>query len=354
MYALLKKTQPIQNEIDVAWWGPYFIPRSGQWCPSHFTIYDGTLYCRLFISPGSYGVSWKIGSDVVEFERGFATGDYYNDEHLWSKALAQIERRFKSAIKNVSAYNRFVERNLPLSCRTGKIMRRFTWPKHVKSAIPIRRIRYLETILKEAKNRPPLQQMTLSHYLDTTAIAYDAGFKELRPLSPLQKYKGKADGRHGGMLDLPPHDPEAFSKWFHSRAWAGSHPWEIVFGHPHGIMISPHYHQENRSWIYWLWVDSLGWYATAAKMAMALGEHKIPFEFENSKDVLDALEGLDEVDVGPDLYSVHFDELQQQRSDALARIQWDPIPQIALVTPDQKERIERAGSLTVTRFDGGA
>lgn len=61
-------------------------------------------------------------------------------------------------------------------------------------------------------------RLTLSQYLKTAAIAYDAGFKELCSFSPLQKYKKKADGRHGGLLDLSHHDADAFDKWFHSRA----------------------------------------------------------------------------------------------------------------------------------------
>lgn len=59
--SLLKKTQPIADSIDVVWHGPYFFPRRGQCCPSHFTLYKGTLYVRLFIPSGSYGLSWKIG-----------------------------------------------------------------------------------------------------------------------------------------------------------------------------------------------------------------------------------------------------------------------------------------------------
>jgi len=91
IFLLLQRIQPIQDEIDISWWGPYlclfsvlklslnpliasdhpfltrsdknrranfrmlkrypyFLPRTGQWCPSHFTLYEGVLYSRLFIS----------------------------------------------------------------------------------------------------------------------------------------------------------------------------------------------------------------------------------------------------------------------------------------------------------------
>ena len=139
VFSLLQKTQPLPDEHDVVWWGPYFIPRAGKWCPTHFTLYDGTLYCRIFIDSAAYGLSWKIGTPHVEFEQGSSS-----------------------------------------------------------------------------------------------------------------------------------------------------------------------------------------------------------FEFENQKEVLQALEGIDEVEVGPDLYSVHFDELKKKRPDGLSHIRWDPIPQISLITADQKARIGKA------------
>ncbi len=181
--------------------------------------------------------------------------------------------------------------------------------------------------------------MTLSRYLKTVEMAYDAVFKDLRDLPPIQKYRKKADGRHGGLLDLPAVEARAFAEWFHSRRWSGSHPWEIVFGHPHGIMISPKPDEARDRWSFALWVDSMGWYAPAARMAMALGERQIPVEVLNHQAVLDALKGVDEVEVGPDLYMVHFDDLKNNRPDALRSIRWDPIPQLSPITPDQAARI---------------
>lgn len=193
VFVLLKKTQPIADPTDVIWWGPCFIPRPGEWYPSSFTLYNGALYARLFVAPGSYGLSWKIGSKTVEFEREFSSGRYYNNDELWEKALNQIEYRLKSAIKNFGRYNQFVEKNFPLVCRTGKIRRELTWPKKTKRPVSLRKPRLLEKSLNEAKEFPLLQKMTLSQYLETVAIAYDASFKELRLLPPLEKYKKKAE-----------------------------------------------------------------------------------------------------------------------------------------------------------------
>lgn len=342
VYDLLKKVQPIENDIDVGWQGPFYIPRRGLWCPSRFTLYRGTLYCQLFIPPGFYNISWSIASHRIEYERQGITGDYCNNDLLWADALGQIRQRLKIAVKDTEKYNQSLEKDCPFSCRTGKIRRGLTWPSGTKSALPLQQIKRFKDVVTKAGCLPTFSQMTVSLYLDAIAVAYDAVFKELRRFSPLEKYKKKADGRHGGLLDLPPQDPGAFSKWFHSREWAGSHPWEIVFGHPHGIMISPHHNEGKGTWNFCLWVDALGWYGEAARMAIALGDKNIPFEFVSSKEVLEALEGLDEVDVGPDLYSVHYQDLKKTRPDALPHIRWDTLPWISLITPEQKKRIEKA------------
>src|SRR3989338_5816263 len=180
VFALLKKTQPVDDASDVTWWGPYVIPRRGQWCPSRFTLYGGVLYSRLLIPPGYYGLSWKIGSPGVTFETDTLTGDYDNGDELWGKALTQIAHRLASALTVCSRYNSLVERRLPLTCRWGKIRRALTWPRGAKRPVSLRQLQHLESTLGEATKRPRLRRMSLAQYLKTAAVAYDAGFREDR------------------------------------------------------------------------------------------------------------------------------------------------------------------------------
>jgi hypothetical protein len=284
-------------------------------------------------------MSWKVGSRDVEFERDLSSMDYYNDEALWAEALAQIERRLSFALQDFGRYNRLVEKRLPLACRTGKLRRRLSWPKDFRGPLPMRRIQRLETALAEAAGRSLLESMTQGRFLEAAAAAYDAVFKDLRPLSPPAKYKRKADGRHGGLLDLPADDSRAFAAWYHSKSWAGTHPWEIVFGQPHGIMLSPRHDPDADRWGFALWVDSPGWYADAGRMALALAGKKVPFELLHRKEVLDALKGIDDVEVGPDLYSLHFDELKSARPDSLDAVRWDPVPRLEPIGAGQAARI---------------
>ena len=343
VFELLKQTQPTAPiETDVVWNGPYYIPRRLVWGATRFVLYRGTLYASLSIGSGHYGLSWKLESDEWKFEGNRVVGDYINGEPLWVDALIQVSRRLRFALQDPLRYNRMVQTRLPSTCRTGKIRRELTWPRDAKPPLASGRIRRLIKVLTVARQLSRLEKITLSDYLATVEIAFDVAFKDFRSLSRLEKYKRKADGRHGGLLDLPPDDAKAFSEWFNSRRWTGTHPWEIVFGHPHGIMISPRYHTQSSSWSYVLWVGSLAWYATAARMAIALGGRRIPFEFGCWEGVVAALQGADEVDVGPDLYSVRYDELKEHRPDGLPLIRWDPIPQITAITDDQSARLSAA------------
>ncbi|MGH7576982.1 MAG: hypothetical protein ACREM1_17870 [Longimicrobiales bacterium] len=330
---LLEKTQPLADEHDVVWPGPYYIPSPREWCPSRFMLYCGVLYISLFVRFAWHGLSWRIGSDEVEFEQTFSFAGQRLDDAEWAEALAQIERRLQSALRNFAAYNRRVARLLPPGCRTGRIQRHLTWPKGAKPPLSARDLRRFEQAMKRTERSSGLEGMTLSAYLDTVAVAYDATFEELHPLPPVEKYKRRADGRHGGLLDLPPHDAEAFTEWFHSRRWSGTHSWEIVFGHPHGILIAPRQDANTHQWSYSMAVDSEMWYADAARMGIALAAHSMPFEFHDSKKVSDALQGVDDVDVGPGPYRLSYEELGEERPDALSAIRWDPIPETAPITP---------------------
>jgi hypothetical protein len=287
------------------------------------------------------GLSFHVVSGKVEFDRS-GGGWGPEAEHHWGKALPQIERRLQAALRNPPRYNRFVARHLPQACRTGKIRRGLTWSKGTRSVLPLSVIRLLEMVLPKAEQALPWPTMTAAGYLVTAGIAYDAVFRELRRLPPRRKYETKADGRHGGLLDLPERDADAFADWFRSRRWAGTHPWEIVFGHPQGVLLSPRVREDGKGWDFVLWVDSPGWYASSARMALALGEADVPLEFSGRKEVLDAVRGLDEVEVGPGLHMLGYEDLVQNRPDSLRFIRWDPVPQMEPIAADQAERVAKA------------
>jgi len=339
-FDLLQETEPIPEEYDVEWWGPYFIQRSRSWLPTHFMLYGATLYGSMEIGWSRSSAAWNIKTGEVSFDRTSSLlSPTAEGRKLWERAIPKLVRKLEIALKNPETYNRRVLRLMPLEARTGRVLRRLSWPRGGRAPLAPAMARQLETACREGALARPRRKMSANDYLKTAALAYDAGFKELHHLSPRAKYERKADSRHGGLLDLSPRNSKAFHDWYSSRAWSGSHPWEIVFGHPHGVLFSPLLDAEDR-WRFHLSVDAPGWYLTAVRMAIALGEAGIPFEFYRRDEVVAALRGRDFVPIGPHYGQLSLAELQTIRPEALAHICWDPIPEIHPIKDEQRRRLQ--------------
>jgi len=190
--------------------------------------------------------------------------------------------------------------------------------------------------------------LTSGKYLEIVGRAYDAAYPDMRNLAASEKYSSKADGRHGGLLLLPVQDARAFRDWYMSKTWSGTHPWEIVFGHPHGVLLSP-FHDPKAGWRFHLSVDSPGMFMHAVKMAIALGDASAPFTFDGKDSVVSALSGADLVEVGPFYDQLSLADLRDVRPDAVDRVEWDPVVEIHLVSTVQRDRVShvlRTGRLS--------
>jgi hypothetical protein len=247
----------------------------------------------------------------------------YGNPRFWTELLRQTTRRLRSAIRHPAAYNQRVARLLPPGSRTGRILRRLSWPPGTRAPLSRRALGRLDQALARGGKVASLQHLTADRYLRTVAVAYDAAFAELRHLNPRDKYRRKADGRHGGLLELDPCDAGAFATWFDSRSWGGTHPWEIVFAHPHGVWLFP-CHEDNR-WRFLLAVDAPGLFLTATLMATALGEAGHPIGLDRRNEVVAALRGEDRIEIGPFRRQLSLAELRQQRPGAASNIEWDPM-----------------------------
>ncbi|PZR05626.1 MAG: hypothetical protein DI536_31745 [Archangium gephyra] len=125
------------------------------------------------------------------------------------------------------------------------------------------------------------------------------------------------------MLDLPRAGTEAFRRWFQSRAWSGSHPWEIVFGHPHGIHLAPTL--EDGHWRFSRLVSNRGLALEAVKMAIALGEAGIPLPLHGKDELVATLRGEDELEVAVSR-QVSLEELEELRPGSTRQVRWDSPP----------------------------
>ncbi len=326
---LLEHFEPARTDGDTLWDGPFFIPRRRVWWPTSFLRYQDQLFCNVQMGWSLVRMVWDIGTDVARFE-GTAplAGSDANDEQLWLRVLDQVERRLRSAVASSAGYNARVARLLPLSSRTGKILRSFTWPPASPPPLLSTQIVRLERALSRSELVPGLRALTKAEYLRIAGIAYDAVFAELRPLRPDEKYRRKADGRHGGLLALPARSARAFRSWYEGRAWSGSHPWELVFAHPHGVLLSPELGPGG--WRLHLWAGTPGLYVTVARMALALAKADVPFALSHAEDVLAALKGADRVEIGPFYGQLSLEELEQTNPGATRHVSWDPPPTLHL------------------------
>jgi hypothetical protein len=346
VFGLLQKTQPLADETDVSWVGPYYIPRSGVWAPTYFRIHSMSLCVFVSMPDRDSSMVWDLRSRQWEFESPLPFGFGANSEEFWSDVLTQVNRRLISALNNSLAYNRMVEARLPFECRTGKIQRAFTWQEGEEPEMDDGTLKKLESMLSIVELSPRLKRLTVADYLTTTSIAYDAAFENMASLSAVEKYKSKADGRHGGMLDLPLNNAKAFTRWFNSQSWAGAHPWEIVYGNPHGVMLSPCHDEKTSTWSFDISVHTESLYAIAVKMAIALARHTIPFEFYNSAKVVAVLRGQDMVEIGPGPKTLEFENLKAIKPDLIQHIQWDPIPKISPISEDQLQRLSGLSAIS--------
>jgi len=337
-FGLLKETEPIAETYDVEWWGPYFIPRARQWHRSRFLLYGGRLFGWIEAGWTTYPSTWDISSGEVVIERPSNHLMAWEPEALWTSALPQLTCRLKAAIENPDVFNRRVRRLIPLGARTGRVVRKRTWPKRTRTPLSRIELARLESACARGERANSWDSLTSDKYLEIVGRAYDAAYPDMRNLAAREKHSLKADGRHGGLLDLPVQDARAFRDWYMSKTWSGTHPWEIVFGHPHGVMLSP-VPDPDAGWRFHLSVDSAGMYLHAVKMAIALGDGSAPFMFDGKDRVVSALLGADLVEVGPFYDQLSLADLRDVRPEAVDRVEWDPVVEIHPITVMQRDRV---------------
>lgn len=338
VFGLLRGLQPLVDEYDVVWSGPWFVDR-GRWHASRFQLVLGKLYGTLYVGRSTSTAVWALGSNDVDFERWSSAFDLpWHEPELWRRALLQFVPKLTAVQRNPEAFTRRMQRLVPLAARSGTLQRRLTWPKHARAPLSPSGLSAHDEACRRGRDAPTWPCLSVNGYLSVVATACDAVFDDVRDLTPEGKYRRHADMRDGGLLGLPLDNAAAFEAWYHSGAYSGGHPWEIVFGHPHGIILAPR--EVDGGWRFHLHVSSKGWYVEAVTMATALGKAGVPFEFYGKDQVVAALRGTDRVEIGPLRSQMSLDELREVRPDSVGRVRWQPIPRYARISPRQARRVE--------------
>jgi hypothetical protein len=129
--------------------------------------------------------------------------------------------------------------------RWGRIRRRTLWPHlgkeemtELKYLTPDVALAFVEAVGSGAiSSRQPnqlndkdplfIRGLAAKQYLSYCAICIRAFAAHEDRRSNVEIYRGWADGRHGGLLDLPPSSARAFSAWLIGSEHHGSHPFEF-------------------------------------------------------------------------------------------------------------------------------
>jgi hypothetical protein len=161
-------------------------------------------------------------------------------------------------------------------------------------------------LLKNYKEPEPVQRMTSGLFFKYCETAYRANPREHKwsratGTSGREMYKKWADGRDGGLAELPTEDEAAFKRWFENREWAGGHPWEIYRGgNSTHINLAVSKHEYREGWQVWLSAFSSSRLAETCRIALALDQANLPFILEHHESYLSRLLAQDYVGIVPE------------------------------------------------------
>ncbi|MDP2113951.1 MAG: hypothetical protein Q8K69_07820 [Bacteroidota bacterium] len=211
---------------------------------------------------------------------------------------------------NPTAYDKYIQQNLPWDKRYGRIKRQDFWDILGNETIRpdiglgeglINKLKVLVAEVKE-KEKPLLKEMTANEFFRICEICYDANnyFKNRKEyLSSVEKYLSMADGRDAGLRNIEADSPQAFYNWYHSGNTLGAHPWEICRG-GNSTHISLFVSENTGKWAVRLAGSSIVRVEETVRMALAMYENKIPFELSDAEQIVDMVSGNDFIGIVPD------------------------------------------------------
>ena len=296
----VEEFQPYHESIDSIW--RFFLEVNGGWQGIVVQKYKNNYFIHI---EGRETISYpekEVSEEIDSLIRNWIL-----PLQDWKKATFQ---------NPIQAQSDLVKR-LPLEFRLGVISRR-----NLQILLP--RWMRIDKELKEKEKKnliklllnmdcDPLPEMTLGQYLKYCEIAYQANPKTFEEhlfgkrqkfeygLSGLEYYQRYADGRHGGLLDIDFESPEAFSKWYHSSEWHGSHPWEIYRGgNSTHISLSVSEHPFKPGWTVNLTAFSSTRLAETCRIALAFAKEGLSFYLDHRESFLKRILAEDWIGVLPE------------------------------------------------------
>ncbi|OGR01356.1 MAG: hypothetical protein A2511_06910 [Deltaproteobacteria bacterium RIFOXYD12_FULL_50_9] len=294
LISTIERFRPFHDGNDKVW--HFFLKTGRTWIGLNVRFYNGVYYCN------SDNVSCEIngyGPVRPEIERQLA---------IW---LAALDAWQKEVSRDPLATQQRLLRNLPLQHRFGLILRsnaRRLFPEWCDFASNLKNVSRSEVESALERHSPePLPDMTLARYLEYCRIAYEtnpdtfAYSPFISGKSGMEYYTSYADGRHGGLLDIEPESPAAFSAWYHSNQHQGCHPWEIYRGgNSTHISLAVSKHPYRSGWQIALSAFSSTRLVEACRIAWALDQAGMPVEIVDRESYLLRLRDEDWIGILPE------------------------------------------------------
>lgn len=257
--------------------------------------------------------------------------------------------------KDTTGYNEYINKHLPYTRRTGRILRQDYWnidPKEKEwmlKGLTTTDIDTLKIIVELSENDEQTifpEKMTSGIFFDCCKIGYDAnGYLYSADIKPADLYRKFADGRNFGLTQLNTDSSQAFEEWFDKREWQFGHPWEVCRG-GNSTHISLYVDKQADGWRLSLAGKSSSRIAETVRFATALYNHNIPFKLWNAEEILAMVSGTDYIGIAPEsIAPVYFHSyfpkeeriidfmnlLMEGRDEIITVAYWYPIDYIELI-----------------------
>lgn len=305
--------QPKFSLSDMIWRCPMrFGPGPRDWTMVHVTLYENTYYC--------FWPEWDLSLELSR--KGIRKKPAFwglNDKD--SEKIAHMLKRFTRVAKRITKdwvrVYRETLRELPLDMRYGTIPKGVIWKflpdwyrvdNDLGKKKTARFARYVQAGGFRSDYTGHHRKMNLAVYMKYCRIAYTANLRRFKgaiekDMSGLEMYKKLADGRHAGLIELPPESSDAFDHWYNSDR-GGGHPWEVYRG-GNTTHIDLGVRKKTEGWSVFLIGSSTSRMAETIRIALALEKEGLPVEIHDAEELRLRLLGMDNVGIIPKFIMNH-------------------------------------------------
>ena len=304
VFVAVERFQPEATEVEKRWQIPLRVQKG--WQQLDLIDYQGVL----FLSLGS-----ELNCTYDQLKRTVGGTLQVKHRDLLREVYQSLCDISRQVAKDPLAYHKEMLNHLSPTIRFGTISRQFCrillpdWNRFDRELSPREYSDSVE-LLRRAESRA-ITDFTAGQFFRFCKIAYLANPQsfqrslrgEVDPsLSGRELYERYADGRDAGLLDIELDDPLAFKQWYLSNARSGAHPWEIYRGGnaTHidlGVMSEGDLLSEGFK--VFLRAPSSSRLVEACRIALALDQAGVPFEWCEKESYLARLQGEDSVGIVP-------------------------------------------------------